>query len=126
MSAGWGLRWASPCLQDLCCPLQFVDTDSILTNNQTLKFLMAQNKSVVAPMLDSQTFYSNFWCGITPQVRPQKAPGKGTLPILKEPPTMEVSLVCCRGTTAGQPTTSPPRTGSRWAALLSPWSMPPS
>lgn len=48
--------------------LQFVDTDSILTNNQTVKFLMAQNKSVVAPMLDSQTFYSNFWCGITPQV----------------------------------------------------------
>ncbi|NXV55771.1 GT253 glycosyltransferase, partial [Molothrus ater] len=47
--------------------LQFMDTDSILTNNQTLKFLMAQNKSVVAPMLDSQTFYSNFWCGITPQ-----------------------------------------------------------
>nr|XP_027326948.2 inactive glycosyltransferase 25 family member 3 [Anas platyrhynchos] len=45
----------------------YVDTDSILTNNQTLKFLMAQNKSVVAPMLDSQTFYSNFWCGITPQ-----------------------------------------------------------
>nr|XP_009683345.1 PREDICTED: probable inactive glycosyltransferase 25 family member 3 [Struthio camelus australis] len=45
----------------------FVDTDSILTNNQTLKFLMAQNKSVVAPMLDSQTYYSNFWCGITPQ-----------------------------------------------------------
>nr|XP_047911812.1 inactive glycosyltransferase 25 family member 3 isoform X2 [Anser cygnoides] len=45
----------------------FVDTDSILTNNQTLKFLIAQNKSVVAPMLDSQTFYSNFWCGITPQ-----------------------------------------------------------
>ncbi|XP_077161845.1 inactive glycosyltransferase 25 family member 3 [Paroedura picta] len=45
----------------------FVDTDSILTNNQTLTFLMAQNKSVIAPMLDSQTYYSNFWCGITPQ-----------------------------------------------------------
>nr|XP_056716152.1 inactive glycosyltransferase 25 family member 3 [Euleptes europaea] len=45
----------------------FTDTDSILTNNQTLKFLMAQNKSVIAPMLDSQTYYSNFWCGITPQ-----------------------------------------------------------
>ncbi|XP_030142406.4 inactive glycosyltransferase 25 family member 3 isoform X1 [Taeniopygia guttata] len=45
----------------------YMDTDSILTDNQTLKFLMAQNKSVVAPMLDSQTFYSNFWCGITPQ-----------------------------------------------------------
>lgn len=25
---------------------------------------------MVAPMLDSQTYYSNFWCGITPQVRP--------------------------------------------------------
>lgn len=23
---------------------------------------------MVAPMLDSQTYYSNFWCGITPQV----------------------------------------------------------
>ncbi|NWH26482.1 GT253 glycosyltransferase, partial [Grus americana] len=64
----------------------FVDTDSILTNNQTLKFLMAQNKSVVAPMLDSQTFYSNFWCGITPQVRPRKALGKGTPPWWKSPP----------------------------------------
>nr|XP_060613147.1 probable inactive glycosyltransferase 25 family member 3 [Anolis sagrei ordinatus] len=45
----------------------FTDTDSILTNNQTLKFLMAQNRSIVAPMLESQTYYSNFWCGITPQ-----------------------------------------------------------
>ncbi|XP_072841112.2 inactive glycosyltransferase 25 family member 3 [Pogona vitticeps] len=45
----------------------FADTDSILTNEQTLKFLVAQNQSVVAPMLDSQTYYSNFWCGITPQ-----------------------------------------------------------
>ncbi|XP_063000652.1 inactive glycosyltransferase 25 family member 3 [Elgaria multicarinata webbii] len=45
----------------------FADTDCILTNNQTLKFLIAQNKSVVAPMLESQTYYSNFWCGITPQ-----------------------------------------------------------
>lgn len=45
----------------------FTDTDSILTNNQTLKFLIGQNRSIVAPMLDSQTYYSNFWCGITPQ-----------------------------------------------------------
>lgn len=74
-----------------------MDTDSILTNNQTLKFLMAQNKSVVAPMLDSQTFYSNFWCGITPQVRPQKAPGKGTSPPAEEPLTMEASHWCAAG-----------------------------
>lgn len=65
---------------ELVLSLQFMDTDSILTNNQTLKFLMAQNKSVVAPMLDSQTFYSNFWCGITPQVSPQKALESETAP----------------------------------------------
>ncbi|XP_032653782.1 inactive glycosyltransferase 25 family member 3 isoform X1 [Chelonoidis abingdonii] len=47
--------------------LLLTDTDSVLTNNETLTFLISQNKSVVAPMLDSQTYYSNFWCGITPQ-----------------------------------------------------------
>ncbi|XP_072488682.1 inactive glycosyltransferase 25 family member 3 isoform X2 [Notamacropus eugenii] len=45
----------------------FADTDNILTNNQTLKFLIGEGLPVVAPMLDSQTYYSNFWCGITPQ-----------------------------------------------------------
>ncbi|XP_043914578.1 probable inactive glycosyltransferase 25 family member 3 [Protopterus annectens] len=45
----------------------FADTDNILTDNQTLKELIAENKTVIAPMLDSQAAYSNFWCGITPQ-----------------------------------------------------------
>ncbi|XP_055256653.1 inactive glycosyltransferase 25 family member 3 [Moschus berezovskii] len=45
----------------------FADTDNILTNNQTLQLLVKQGLPVVAPMLDSQTYYSNFWCGITPQ-----------------------------------------------------------
>uniref|UniRef100_A0A452VA96 Cerebral endothelial cell adhesion molecule n=1 Tax=Ursus maritimus TaxID=29073 RepID=A0A452VA96_URSMA len=45
----------------------FADTDNILTNNQTLRLLIEQGLPVVAPMLDSQTYYSNFWCGITPQ-----------------------------------------------------------
>uniref|UniRef100_A0A8D0W540 Cerebral endothelial cell adhesion molecule n=1 Tax=Sus scrofa TaxID=9823 RepID=A0A8D0W540_PIG len=45
----------------------FADTDNILTNNQTLQLLIEQQLPVVAPMLDSQTYYSNFWCGITPQ-----------------------------------------------------------
>uniref|UniRef100_A0A2I2YNN5 Cerebral endothelial cell adhesion molecule n=1 Tax=Gorilla gorilla gorilla TaxID=9595 RepID=A0A2I2YNN5_GORGO len=45
----------------------FADTDNILTNNQILRLLMGQGLPVVAPMLDSQTYYSNFWCGITPQ-----------------------------------------------------------
>lgn len=30
--------------------------------------MMAENKSAIAPMLDSQGAYSNYWCGITPQV----------------------------------------------------------
>ncbi|XP_059840822.1 procollagen galactosyltransferase 2-like [Hypanus sabinus] len=45
----------------------FVDTDNFLTNEQTLNMMIAENLTVVAPMLDSSTLYSNFWCGITPQ-----------------------------------------------------------
>lgn len=48
---------------------QYADTDNILTNPDTLKLLIAENKSVIAPMLHSQGAYSNFWCGITPQVK---------------------------------------------------------
>ncbi|XP_015221965.1 probable inactive glycosyltransferase 25 family member 3 isoform X2 [Lepisosteus oculatus] len=52
-------RWADYIL--------YCDTDNILTNPETLSLLVAENMSVVAPMLDSQTAYSNYWCGITPQ-----------------------------------------------------------
>ncbi|NXC79997.1 GT252 galactosyltransferase, partial [Cercotrichas coryphoeus] len=45
----------------------FVDADNLLTNPQTLKLLIAENKTLVAPMLESRSLYSNFWCGITPQ-----------------------------------------------------------
>lgn len=45
----------------------FVDTDNFLTNEQTLNKLIAENLTVVAPMLDSSSLYSNFWCGMTPQ-----------------------------------------------------------
>lgn len=30
---------------------------------------MAENMTLVAPMLESRSLYSNFWCGITPQVQ---------------------------------------------------------
>ncbi|XP_075416817.1 inactive glycosyltransferase 25 family member 3 isoform X2 [Tenrec ecaudatus] len=53
---GWGADY-----------ILFADTDNILTNNRTLQLLIDQGLPVVAPMLDSQTYYSNFWCGITPQ-----------------------------------------------------------
>ncbi|XP_074835633.1 procollagen galactosyltransferase 1 isoform X2 [Carettochelys insculpta] len=45
----------------------FVDADNLLTNPDTLGLLMAENKTVVAPMLESRAAYSNFWCGMTSQ-----------------------------------------------------------
>lgn len=45
----------------------FADTDNILTNERTLRLLVERDLPLAAPMLDSQTYYSNFWCGITPQ-----------------------------------------------------------
>lgn len=45
----------------------FVDSDNLLTNPRVLNLLMAENLTLVAPMLDSRSLYSNFWCGITPQ-----------------------------------------------------------
>ncbi|XP_030876456.1 procollagen galactosyltransferase 2 [Leptonychotes weddellii] len=45
----------------------FIDVDNFLTNPQTLNLMIAENKTIVAPMLESRALYSNFWCGITPQ-----------------------------------------------------------
>ncbi|OBS70483.1 hypothetical protein A6R68_00975 [Neotoma lepida] len=45
----------------------FIDVDNFLTNPQTLTLMIAENKTIVAPMLESRGLYSNFWCGITPQ-----------------------------------------------------------
>ncbi|CAL8406029.1 unnamed protein product [Arctogadus glacialis] len=47
--------------------IMFADTDNIVTNPDTLNLMIAENKSVIAPMLDSPGAYSNYWCGITPQ-----------------------------------------------------------
>ncbi|KAM4549449.1 procollagen galactosyltransferase 2 [Odontesthes bonariensis] len=52
-------RWADYIL--------FVDSDNLLTNPQVLNLMMAENLTLVAPMLESRSLYSNFWCGITPQ-----------------------------------------------------------
>ncbi|GAB1285537.1 Procollagen galactosyltransferase 2 [Apodemus speciosus] len=45
----------------------FIDVDNFLTNPQTLNLMIVENKTIVAPMLESRGLYSNFWCGITPQ-----------------------------------------------------------
>lgn len=59
--------WALP--PTSCSPLafQFIDVDNFLTNPQTLSLMMAENRTIVAPMLESRGLYSNFWCGMTPQ-----------------------------------------------------------
>ncbi|XP_049580805.1 procollagen galactosyltransferase 2 [Syngnathus scovelli] len=45
----------------------FVDSDNLLTNPRVLNLLIAENLTVVAPMMESRTLYSNYWCGMTPQ-----------------------------------------------------------
>ncbi|XP_041848732.1 procollagen galactosyltransferase 2 isoform X2 [Melanotaenia boesemani] len=45
----------------------FVDSDNLLTNRHVLTDLISENLTIVAPMLESKSLYSNFWCGITPQ-----------------------------------------------------------
>eukprot|EP00058_Branchiostoma_floridae_P008205 XP_002593693.1 hypothetical protein BRAFLDRAFT_107673 [Branchiostoma floridae] len=42
-----------------------MDADNLVTNPRTLKLLIAQNRPIIAPMLESSTAYSNFWCGMT-------------------------------------------------------------
>ncbi|XDV16679.1 hypothetical protein PO909_016281, partial [Leuciscus waleckii] len=44
-----------------------VDCDNLLTNSDVLWKLMQENKTIVAPMLESRAAYSNFWCGMTSQ-----------------------------------------------------------
>ncbi|KAM9610945.1 procollagen galactosyltransferase 1 [Morphnus guianensis] len=61
--------------------LLFLDADNVLINPDTLGLLMAENKTVVAPMLDSRAAYSNFWCGMTAQGYYRRTPAY--LPIRK-------------------------------------------
>ncbi|KAG8186802.1 hypothetical protein JTE90_020480 [Oedothorax gibbosus] len=43
----------------------FIDADVFLVNNNTLKLLMLEEKTVVAPVIETLFAYSNFWCGMT-------------------------------------------------------------
>ena len=45
-----------------------MDCDNLLTNPDVLWKLMKENKTIIAPMLESRAAYSNFWCGMTSQV----------------------------------------------------------
>ncbi|OQR67274.1 glycosyltransferase 25 family member-like [Tropilaelaps mercedesae] len=39
----------------------FLDTDAFITNRDVLQDLMAENRTVIAPLLQSMSLYSNFW-----------------------------------------------------------------
>lgn len=41
--------------------IMFLDTDAFLTNPNLLHDLISENKTVVAPLLQSTSLYSNFW-----------------------------------------------------------------
>ncbi|XP_026843806.1 glycosyltransferase 25 family member [Drosophila persimilis] len=43
----------------------FLDADVLLTSQQALRTLTALRLPIVAPMLLSESLYSNFWCGMT-------------------------------------------------------------
>ncbi|KAL6482358.1 hypothetical protein MHYP_G00104380 [Metynnis hypsauchen] len=47
--------------------IQVVDCDNLLTDPDVLWKLIKENKTIVAPMLESRAAYSNFWCGMTSQ-----------------------------------------------------------
>ncbi|KAL4648750.1 procollagen galactosyltransferase 1-like [Arapaima gigas] len=58
-----------------------VDCDNLLTNEDVLWKLISENKTIVAPMLESRGAYSNFWCGMTTEGYYKRTPAY--LPIRK-------------------------------------------
>lgn len=48
---------------------QMIDCDNLLINRDVLWKLIKENKTIVAPMMESRAAYSNFWCGMTSQVQ---------------------------------------------------------
>ncbi|KAI4882407.1 hypothetical protein NFI96_025174 [Prochilodus magdalenae] len=47
--------------------LMIVDCDNLLTNRDVLWKMIKENKTIIAPMLESRAAYSNFWCGMSSQ-----------------------------------------------------------
>ncbi|KAF3844123.1 hypothetical protein F7725_016171 [Dissostichus mawsoni] len=62
--------------------LLVADCDNLLTNTDMLWKLMSENKTIVAPMLESRAAYSNFWCGMTSQGYYKRTPAY--VPIRKQ------------------------------------------
>lgn len=71
---------------------QIVDCDNLLTNQDVLWKLIKENKTIIAPMLESRAAYSNFWCGMSSQVCVSLPPDAAHLL------TLLVVIVICQST----------------------------
>ncbi|KAJ8345323.1 hypothetical protein SKAU_G00295160 [Synaphobranchus kaupii] len=98
-----------------------VDCDNLLTNQDVLWKLMNENKTIVAPMLESRAAYSNFWCGMTSQGYYKRTPAY--MPIRKQmrqgcfavPMVHSTFLIDLRKEASRQLTFHPPHPDYSWA-----------
>ncbi|XP_023930277.1 procollagen galactosyltransferase 1 isoform X1 [Lingula anatina] len=71
----------------------FVDADNILQNNQTLSVLTSYSQTVVAPMLNSSSQYSNFWGGMDETGYYKRTPEYGPIRMRQMRGLYKVALV---------------------------------
>ncbi|XP_046894976.1 procollagen galactosyltransferase 1 [Hypomesus transpacificus] len=98
-----------------------VDCDNLLTNPNVLWKLIGENKTIVAPMLESRAAYSNFWCGMTSQGYYKRTPAY--IPIRKQvrkgcfavPMVHSMFLVDLRKEASRQLAFHPPHPDYSWA-----------
>ncbi|XP_062305805.1 procollagen galactosyltransferase 1 [Osmerus eperlanus] len=98
-----------------------VDCDNLLTNPNVLWKLISENKTIVAPMLESRAAYSNFWCGMTSQGYYKRTPAY--IPIRKQvrkgcfavPMVHSMFLVDLRKEASRQLAFHPPHPDYSWA-----------
>ncbi|XP_035253694.1 procollagen galactosyltransferase 1 [Anguilla anguilla] len=98
-----------------------VDCDNLLTNQDVLWKLMRENKTIVAPMLESRAAYSNFWCGMSSQGYYKRTPAY--MPIRKQlrkgcfavPMVHSTFLVDLRKEASRQLAFHPPHPDYTWA-----------
>ncbi|KTG46012.1 hypothetical protein cypCar_00013711 [Cyprinus carpio] len=76
--------------------LMMIDCDNLLINRDVLWKLIKENKTVVAPMMESRAAYSNFWCGMTSQGYYKRTPAY--IPMRKQ---VQVQMFICNKETYG-------------------------
>ncbi|XP_062865467.1 procollagen galactosyltransferase 1-like [Trichomycterus rosablanca] len=98
-----------------------VDCDNVLTNPDVLWKLMEENKTIVAPMMESRAAYSNFWCGMSSQgyykrtadyIPIRRRDKKGCFPV---PMVHSTFLLDLRKQASGELAFYPPHPDYTWA-----------